>query len=219
MRGPGGVPHYTLGEEIAHAATHGTGLVLSVVGAWVLVGRAGLHGDAWHVVGCAVFGAALVALYAASTLYHGLPSGPAKRVFRRIDHAAIFLLIAGTYTPFALVSLRGGWGWTLLVLVWCLAILGITLQAIRPRRMARLSVGLYLAMGWMALVAIEPLLGSLQAAGLALLVLGGVAYSVGVAFYAWLRLPYNHAVWHVFVLAGSVFHYSSVMGFVIPPAG
>ncbi len=174
--------------------------------------------DAWHIVGCAVFGATLVLLYTASTLYHGIHHRRAKRVLRRLDWAAIFLLIAGSYTPFTLVSLRGGWGWTLLALVWSLAILGIVLQVTIPARVRRLSVAIYLAMGWLALIAIEPLVHSLQSQGLVLLFLGGVAYTLGVVFYAWRRLPYNHAVWHLFVLAGSACHFSCVLGYVIPPA-
>ena len=208
---------YSVGEEVAHAVTHGLGLVLSVAGLVVLVVAASVRGDAWHVVGCAVFGATLVLLYAASTLYHGVPWPRAKRRLRRVDHAAIFVLIAGTYTPFTLVSLRGGWGWTLLALVWSIAVIGIVLHATAPTRARRLSVPLLLGMGWLGVIAIEPLLRSLGFEGLMLLLLGGVAYTVGVIFYAWQRLPYNHAVWHLFVLAGSTFHFSCVLGYVIPP--
>ena len=212
------LPLYTVGEEIAHVITHGLGLVLSLAGLVVLVVSAWLRGDAWHVAGCAVFGTTLVLLYAASTLYHSVPSPPAKRVLRKLDHAAVYLLIAGTYTPFTLVSLRGGWGWTLLALVWGLAILGIALQVAIPRRSPRPSVPLYLAMGWLVVIALEPLVRSVHSAGLVLLILGGLAYTLGVVFYAWQRLPYNHAVWHVFVLAGSICHFSCVLGYVIPPA-
>jgi hemolysin III len=181
---------YTVGEEIAHALTHGLGLVLSIAGAALLVAAASLRGDAWHVVGCAVFGTTLVLLYAASTLYHGAPIGRAKRLLQRLDHAAIFLLIAGTYTPFTLVSLRDGWGFALFALVWGIALVGVALVAAIPQHMRRLSVALYLAMGWM----------------------------VVVIFYAWERLPYNHAVWHVFVLAGSACHFSCVLRYVVPPS-
>jgi hemolysin III len=192
--------------------------VLSLGGLVVLVVTASLRGDAWHIAGCAVFGATLVLLYAASTLYHGIPSLRAKRVLRQLDHAAVYLLIAGTYTPFTLVNLRGSWGWTLLALVWGLAILGIALQVAVPRRARRASVPLYLAMGWLIVIAVEPLIRSVHSGGLVLLVLGGLAYTLGVVFYAWRRLPYNHAVWHVFVLAGSACHFSCVLGYVIPPA-
>jgi hemolysin III len=213
------MPLYTVGEEIAHAVTHGLGLLLSLGGLVALVVTASLRGDVWHIVGCAVFGVTLVLLYAASTLYHGIRNRRAKRVLRRLDHAAVSLLVAGTYTPFALVNLRGGWGWTLLALVWALAILGITLQATVPSKARRLSVPLNLAMGWLVLIAIEPLVRSVHPEGLMLLALGGLAYTLGVIFYAWQRLPYNHAVWHLFVLAGSACHFSSVLGYVIPPAG
>jgi hemolysin III len=212
------LPFYTLGEEIAHAVTHGVGFVLSVVGLVALVLAASVRGDAWHVVGCAVFGASLVLLYAASTLYHAIRNPGAKQILRRLDHAAIFLLIAGTYTPFTLVNLNGGWGWTLLVVVWGLAILGIALQLTIPRAARRVSVPLYLAMGWLVVVAFGPLVRSVQPEGVVLLVLGGVIYTLGVIFYAWSRLPYSHAVWHVFVLAGSACHVSCVLSYVIPPA-
>ena len=209
---------YSVGEEIAHALTHGLGLVLSVGGLAILVVASSVRGDAWQVVGCSIFGATLVLLYAASTLYHGIPVRRAKRLLQRLDHAAIFLLIAGTYTPFALVSLRGGWGWTLLALVWGLAILGIALEVAVPRRTRHLSVALYLVMGWLALLAAQPLVLSLQPEGFVLLLLGGVAYTAGVPFFAWQRLPYNHAVWHVFVMAGSACHFSCVLAYVISPA-
>jgi hemolysin III len=211
-------PLYPLGEEIAHAVTHGLGLLLSIAGLAVLVAMASTRGDAWHVVGCAVFGATLVLLYAASTLYHGVQHRRAKQVLRRLDWAAIFLLIAGSYTPFTLVSLRGGWGWTLLALVWSLAILGVVLQVTIPARVRRVSLAIYLAMGWLALIAIEPLVHALHPEGLVLLFLGGIAYTLGVVFYAWRRLPYHHAIWHLFVLAGSACHFSCVLGYVIPPA-
>jgi hemolysin III len=209
---------YSLGEEVAHSVTHGLGLLLSLWGLTILVAAASLRGDVWHIVGCSIFGTTLVLLYAASTLYHATPGSRAKNVFQRFDHAAIFLLIAGTYTPFALVSLRGSWGWTLLALVWGLAILGIVLQVTVPSWAKRISVPLYLVMGWLGVVAAEPLARSVHPDGLTLLILGGVTYTLGVIFYAWRRLPYNHAVWHVFVMAGSVCHFSCVLGYVIPPA-
>jgi hemolysin III len=214
-----GPPPYTLGEEIAHAVTHGVGLLFSIAGLTMLVVDASLRGNAWHVVGCAVFGASLVLLYAASTLYHAIHHPGAKRVFQRLDHSAIFLLIAGTYTPFALVSLHGGWGWTLLSLIWGLAVLGIVLQQTLRTGAPRLSFVLYLVMGWMAVVALEPLLRALHPDGLRLLLLGGGAYTLGALVYAWSRLPYNHAVWHVFVMAGSVCHFACVLGHVVPAAG
>jgi hemolysin III len=213
------LPLYTVGEEIAHAVTHGLGLVLSLGGLATLVVMATLRGNAWHVIGSAVFGVTLVLLYAASTLYHGVRSPRAKSVFRRIDHSAVFLLIAGTYTPFTLVNLRGSLGWTLLALVWGLALLGVALHATIPRRARWFSVPLALAMGWMVVIAFEPLVRSVHPDGLLLMAAGGLAYTLGVVFYAWRRLPYNHAVWHVCVLAGSACHFSCVLGYVIPSVG
>lgn len=212
-------PLYSIGEEIAHTLTHAAGLVLSIGGLVGLVMVASLRGDAWHIVGCTIFGVTLMLLYLASTLYHGIPHRRVKQVLRRLDHAAIFLLIAGTYTPFTLVNLRGAWGWTLLALVWSLAVLGIVLQLTLPSKAPRLSVPLYLAMGWMVVVAFEPLAQSMQPAGLMLLFMGGIAYTLGVVFYAWERLPFNHAVWHLFVLAGSACHFSCIFGYVIPSPG
>jgi len=208
-------PLYSVGEEVAHALTHGLGLVASVGGLVTLVAAAWLRGDAWHIVGVSIFGTTLVLLYAASTLYHGTRSPRVKRLFQRFDHAAIFLLIAGTYTPFTLVSLRGGWGWSLLAIVWGLALLGIVLEVAGHSR--RVSVALHLAMGWLLVIAVEPLARAVHPDGLLLLALGGVAYTLGVVFYAWQRLPYNHAVWHLFVLAGSSCHFACVLGYVIPP--
>jgi hemolysin III len=212
-------PHgYTFAEEVAHAVTHGLGFLLSVVAFVALVVAASLRGDTWHVVGCAVFGATLVLLYAASTLYHATRDPGAKRLLQKFDHAAIFLLIAGTYTPFMLAPLRGSWGWTLLAVVWGIAILGISLQLAIPRAARRASVPLYLTMGWLVVIAAGPLVRAVQPEGVVLLVLGGVIYTLGVIFYAWRRLPYNHAVWHVFVLGGSACHVSCVLGYVIPAA-
>lgn len=218
MRSPTTGALYTIGEEIVHAVTHGLGFALSLVGFVALMLAAAVRGDVWHVVGCGIFGTTLVLMYAASTVYHGLPVGRAKRIFQRLDHAAIYLLIAGTYTPFTLVSLRGAWGWSLLALVWALAIFGITLEATWGKRIGRPNVVLHLVMGWLVVVAIEPLVASLHPDGLLLLVLGGLAYTVGVVFYAAERIPYHHAVWHLFVMAGSTLHFSCVLGYVVPSA-
>lgn len=209
---------YSVAEEIAHAATHGAGLLLSIAGLVVLVVFATLRGDVWHIVSVAIFGSTLVLLYAASTFYHALPSPRAKAVFRVLDHAAIYVLIAGTYTPFTLVNLRGGWGWALFGTVWALATLGVVLEAAAKHRMRVLSLVLYVGLGWLVAIAIKPLLASVATGGLVLLVTGGLAYTGGVVFYAWRRLPFNHAIWHVFVLAGSVCHYFAVLLFVIPRA-
>ncbi len=207
---------YSVAEEIAHAITHGIGLLLSIAGLAILVVSASLRGDAWHIVSSSIYGTTLVLLYAASTLYHSLPSSRAKGVFRILDHAAIYLLIAGTYTPFTLVNLRGGWGWALFGVVWGLALFGIVLEAVARERVRVLSLVLYLGLGWLAAVAVKPLLDSVAAGGLVLLLLGGLAYSGGVVFYSWHRLPYHHAVWHVFVMAGSACHFFAVLFYVIP---
>jgi hemolysin III len=218
MRGRGTTPPDSIGEEIASSVTHGVGGLLAIAGLAVLVTFAAIRGSAWHVVGCSIFGATMVLLYTSSTLYHAIRAPRAKQVLRRLDHAGIFLLIAGTYTPFTLVSLRGPWGWSLLGVIWGLAVLGILLQS-GSRRHPVLSVALYVAMGWTVLIAIRPLLSSLPRGGLVLLVLGGLAYTAGITFYAWRRLPFNHSIWHGFVLAGTVLHFFAVLRYVIPAGG
>jgi hemolysin III len=209
---------YSLGEEIAHAVSHGIGIVLSIAGLVVLVAFASLYGDAWHITSCSIYGATLILLYTASTLYHGIPQPRVKRVLQRIDHAAIFLLIAGTYTPYTLVNLRGEWGWTLFGLVWGFALLGVVLEILVKRRIKWLSVSLYLGLGWLALIAIKPLIENVATGGLILLLTGGLCYSLGVIFYLWKRLAYHHAVWHLFVMAGSLLHFFSVLFYVLPPS-
>ncbi|MCU7813064.1 MAG: hemolysin III family protein, partial [Candidatus Thiodiazotropha sp. (ex Notomyrtea botanica)] len=171
--------HYTLGEEIAHAVSHGIGILLSIAGLTVLVAFSSLYGDAWHITSSSIYGATLVLLYTASTLYHGIPQSKGKQVLQRLDHAAIFLLIAGTYTPFTLVNLRGCWGWTLFGLVWGVAIVGIVLEVAIKKRIKWLSISLYLGLGWLVLIAIEPLLDSVATGGLILLLAGGLFYSLG----------------------------------------
>ncbi len=207
---------YSLGEEIANAITHGLGLALSIAGLVILTVFASLRGGAWHVVSVSVYGASLVVLYAASTFYHALPQPRAKRVFRILDHSAIYLLIAGTYTPFTLVNLRGGWGWALFGTVWGLAVVGTLLEIFGQRRVKWLSLAFYLGMGWLVAIAARPLAQNMDPGGLLLIGLGGLAYCLGVLFYVWRRMPYHHAVWHLFVLAGSVLHYFSVLLYVIP---
>lgn len=204
------------GEEIASAVTHGLGAAASVAGLAVLVVAAAGRGDAWHVVSVSVFGATLVLLYAASTLYHGLPLGRAKAVFRVLDHSAIYLLIAGTYTPFALVSLRGPWGWSLFGVIWGCAVAGIVLRTTFGVRWRVALVVLYVAMGWAGVVAVRPMIAAMPAPGIALVATGGLAYTSGIAFYGWRRLPYHHAVWHLFVLAGSALHFLAVLLYVVP---
>jgi hemolysin III len=199
------------GEEIANCLTHGTGAFLAVAGLALLAVTAASRGNARAIVGCSVFGAALVILYATSTLYHALRHARAKEVLRVLDHSAIFLLIAGTYTPFTLVSLRGAWGWSLFGIVWGLALVGVTLRLVLRRRPTVVFMTLYLSMGWCVLVALHPLAHVLAPSGMVLLVAGGVAYSAGVVFYLWRRLRFHHAIWHGFVLLGSVLHYLAIL--------
>ncbi|MBI2516514.1 MAG: hemolysin III family protein [Opitutae bacterium] len=207
---------YTVREEIAHAVTHGIGAVLCVAGLVLLVVAAVQRGDAWHVTSAAIYGATLVLLYTASTLYHSLPGERAKRLLQKFDHAAIYLLIAGTYTPFTLVTLRGPWGWSLFGVIWGLALIGVVLKLRAVGRRDVLSTVLYVVMGWLVLIALKPLVAALPGSGLGWLVAGGVCYTVGALFYLWERLPYNHAVWHVWVLGGSVCHWAAVYGYVLP---
>jgi hemolysin III len=212
------LPNRISAEELANAVTHGAGLVLSVTGFAVLLVLAALRGSGWHIVGCAIYGTTLICLYAASTLYHGIPAPRWKRTFKIFDHSAIYLLIAGTYTPFLLVNLRGGWGWSLFGVVWGLALAGIVLKFWFVDRFQILSTTVYLLMGWLAVIAARPLLLGVPRPGLWWLLAGGVLYTSGVLFYAWKRIPYNHVIWHVFVMAGSTCHYFAVLGSVIPPA-
>ena len=205
--------HQSLGEEIANSVSHGAGLLAALIASPFLVITAARRGHPAVVVGACVFAAAMVLLYLTSTLYHALPRTRAKRVFRVLDHASIFILIAGTYTPFTLGVLRGGWGWTLFGLVWGLAIVGITLKAIAGTRFPVLSTCLYIGMGWLALIAIRPLWLLVPAPGLLWLLAGGVAYTAGVAFYAADRRRYVHFVWHLFVIVGTACHFVAVLNY------
>ncbi len=202
---------YSFGEEVANSVTHGVGWLLSVCGLAILVTLAAATGGALRVVSCAVFGATLVLLYAASTLYHALPSERAKHVFRVLDHSAIFLLIAGTYTPLSLVAVGGPWGWSLFGAIWSLAAFGVLLNTVAHGRWRWLSITLYVVMGWLVVVAIKPLVAAIEPGVLVMIVAGGLAYTLGLVFYGWNRLPYNHAVWHLFVLTGSVLHYLAIL--------
>jgi hemolysin III len=204
-------------EELANTVTHGLGAVLFAAGAAILITLAALRGDAWVVVSCSVFAACLVSFYTVSTLYHAFRGPRVKRVFRRLDHAAIFLVIAGSYTPFLLVSLRGAWGWSLFGLVWTLAVLGIVFKSLWTGKLPVLSTALYVVMGWCIVVAWRPLTAAVPPAGVAWLVAGGVIYSVGVVFYALdRRFRWAHPVWHLFVLAGSACHFLAVLLYVVP---
>jgi len=208
----------TLGEEIANSITHGIGAGLSIAGLTLLVVLAVLFGDVWRVVSFSIYGSTLIILYLASTLYHGLQYPPAKRVFQIIDHAAIYLLIAGTYTPFLLVSMRGTWGWSWLVIIWSLALLGVGSKILFIDRYDLLFVVLYVLMGWLGVVALQEIITTMPFGALAWLVVGGLFYTVGVLFYVWHRVPYMHTVWHLFVLGGSACHYFSILFYVLPKA-
>ena len=207
----GGRRDHTLGEEIANSVTHGIGIVASIVGLPILVLAAVTRGDVSQVVGVAVFSATLILLYTASTIYHALPPSRAKHVFRIIDHSAIYLLIAGTYTPFTLGVLRGVWGWSLLALVWACAAAGVAFKTVLRFRFPRMSTILYIAMGWIALGFARPFVAALQPAGLAWIMAGGVFYTGGIVFFIWERRPYMHTVWHLCVLGGSVCHFLAVL--------
>lgn len=208
---------YDVREELLHALTHGIGAVLSVGALVGMVVWASVTDSPIQVVASAVFGATLVTMYAASTAYHAIPARRVriKRAFQVADHCCIYLLIAGTYTPFTLVTLQGAWGWSLFGVVWGLAMLGIALKLTPLGHRPWLSSLGYLGIGWVALVALQPLVAALPIPALVLLVAGGLSYTVGVAFYAWERLPYNHTVWHLFVLGGSTLHYLAVQLYVI----
>lgn len=201
-----------LGEDIANSVTHGLGFVASIFALPVLIIAAAGRDDPWQLTGAAIYGASLVILYGASTLYHSFPRSRATTMLRTLDHSAIYVLIAGTYTPFALGPLRGPWGWSLLVAVWSIAIVGIVLKTTRGFGPDWLSTGMYLFMGWLAILAIRPMLTHIGPAGMAWLAGGGLCYTAGVAFYATdKRVRYGHAIWHVFVLAGSACHFIAVL--------
>lgn len=200
------------GEEFANSISHGLGLVAALVGSPFLIMQAARHGDAGFIVGTSVFSATMILLYLASALYHALPMGKAKRVFRIIEHSAIYLLIAGTYTPFTLGVLRGAWGWTLFGIVWGLALAGVALKAFDKASHPMLSVGLYLVLGWVVVIAVDPLYARVPIAGLLWLLAGGMSYTAGVAFFATdSRLRYGHMIWHLFVIAGTTCHYFAVL--------
>ncbi len=205
----------SVGEEIANAVSHGVALLAATGAALVLVVTASERGGTAEAVGASVFAATLVLVYLTSTLYHALPRNRAKRLFRILDHGAIYLLIAGTYTPFTLGPLRGTWGWTLFALVWGLAIVGVVFKTVGGLRYPKLSTAIYIAMGWLVLVAIEPLRLTVPLSGIFWLLAGGIAYTVGVAFFAPKRLRYSHFVWHLFVIAGSACHFAAVLWYAV----
>jgi hemolysin III len=205
------MPTLSAGEEIANSISHGLGLILAIIALPILVVSAMRVGSTHFMVGASVFGATMVLLYLASTLYHSVAHEQTKRLCRLFDHSAIFLLIAGTYTPFTLGVLRGAWGWTLLVIIWALAITGIVVKALPRTRHSWISMVLYLVMGWLAVVAIKPIFQLVPVPGILLIFAGGVAYTSGLAFFAARRLRYSHFIWHLFVIAGTTFHFFAVL--------
>ena len=207
---------YSFAEDVANAVVQGIGILLSIIGLTVLVAFATLHGDAKAVTASAVFGATLILLYTISTLYHAIPQRIAPRLLGQLDHIAIYLLIAGTYTPFALVALEGPRGWWLFAVVWTLAILGTVIELTPLRRRRWFSIALYLGMGWLVLASFGPLSAALGTAGTTLLIAGGIAYTGGVPFYLWYRLRYHSVLWHLFVLTGSTLHFFAVLLYVLP---
>ena len=207
--------HYSLLEEIANSVTHGIGAALSIVGLVWLIVRAIHVGDAFSIVSVIIFGASLFLLYLASTLYHAIPCRGAKRVLRKFDHCAIYWLIAGTYTPFLLVSMRGTVGWALLGVVWGIACVGTAFKLFFIGRFDKISTAMYVAMGWIVLVAVKPAITHVPAGALVLMLIGGLAYTFGVFFYMNNRIPFNHAIWHCFVMAGSAVHFFAIIFYVL----
>lgn len=201
----------SLGEEIANSVSHGVGLLLAIAASPILIVSAAQHDDAAGIVGKSIFAFSMILLYLTSTLYHALTGAKTKRIFQILDHSAIFLLIAGTYTPFTLGVLRGAWGWTLFGLVWAIAIVGVALKSTAGVRHKKLSTILYLAMGWLIVIAAKPLWLNMPSQGLLWLLAGGAAYTGGVGFYAAKRIPYAHFVWHLFVIAGTTCHFIAVL--------
>ena len=202
-------------DEIANALTHGLGAAAALAGGAVLITLAAIHGDGWQLAGAIVFGITLLLLYTASTLYHAIQHPIAKGRLKVFDHCAIYLLIAGTYTPFTLIGLRGPWGWGLFAAIWTIALAGVVFKLFHTGRFPRLSTALYVAMGWLVVVAIKPMLASIDAWTLGWLLAGGVFYTLGTYFYHREPIPYAHAIWHLFVIAGSVCHFVAVAAQVV----
>lgn len=200
----------TRSEEIVNAILHGIGVGLSIAALVVLIIYASIHGDTWHLVSFSIYGATLIILYLASTLYHSFPKGKWKNILHVVDHSSIFLLIAGTYTPVTLTAMRGPWGWSIFGVIWGIALLGIILKIFWMGKIKYLSVGLYVIMGWLIVIGIKPLIDSLETFSLIFLLAGGLAYTIGIIFYIWRRLKYSHGIWHLFVLAGSICHFFTV---------
>jgi hemolysin III len=208
--------YYSEAEELVNRLTHGLGALLSAVGVTGLIILAARQQDGYRIVSSCIYGAAMITFYCLSTAYHSVRKPYVRYVFRILDHASIYLMIAGSYTPFALVSLRGPWGWSLFGTVWGLGIVGAVLKIFTAHRLRFVGPLLYILLGWIVVIALKPLSAALASNGMMLLFAGGLAYTVGVIFYLWDRLPYNHAIWHLFVLAGSACHFFAIFYYVIP---
>jgi len=208
--------YYTQAEEKANSLTHAAGVLLSLFWLILLLMATMKQGDPWRIVSCTIYGSSLLLFYSFSTIYHSVQRPRVKYLFRILDHASIYLVIAGTYTPFALVTLRGAWGWSLFGVTWSLAIIGMIFKTFMTHRLRVLGPILYIAMGWLVVFVIKPLLDALPMAGFSWLLAGGLIYTVGVLFYAIDKIPYNHAVWHVFVLVASACHFLAVYWYVVP---
>ncbi len=207
---------YSVGEEIANALTHGIGALLGVAALTLMIVMSVKYSDTARVISSLIYGSSLILLYLASTLYHSIQSPRAKRIFQLLDHCAIYILIAGTYTPFMLISLKGTWGYSLLTAIWGLAIFGIVFKVIFHDRYAKVSLFTYLAMGWLCILVGGEMLSKIPTGGLLFLLAGGLAYTFGTIFFVLDRIPFNHAIWHLFVLAGSVCHFFAIYQYVLP---
>ncbi|MFD4928827.1 hemolysin III family protein [Peribacillus butanolivorans] len=207
---------YTKKEEVVNAITHGVGVLLSIVALVFLIIFSVQKGSAWHVVISVIYGVSMLLLYVSSTLVHSFPAGKTKDLFEIFDHSAIYLFIAGTYTPIMLLVIQGTLGWTLLGIVWGVAVIGVVFKAFFVKKFLFLSTILYIAMGWLIVIAWGPLSAAMPSTGIQLLVAGGLLYTFGAVFYVWRGFPYHHAVWHLFVLAGSVAHFFAVLFYIIP---
>ncbi|MCM3130346.1 MULTISPECIES: hemolysin III family protein [unclassified Paenibacillus] len=207
---------YTRREEVANAITHGIGALLSVAALVMLIVAASMNGTAWHVVSFTIYGVSMLLLYVSSTFVHALKDGKAKDLFEIFDHSSIYLFIAGTYTPFLLVAIRGTLGWTLFGVIWGIALFGVAFKAFFTKRFLFMSTLFYIAMGWLIVIAWAPLTAAIPSGGIELLVAGGICYTLGTIFYVWRGFPFHHAIWHLFVLAGSVLHFFTVIIYLTP---
>lgn len=204
--------NYTTKEEIWSSTVHGFGILFGIAASTVLTAMSSRFGNAWSIVSSAIFGASMIMLYSASTLYHAITNQYAKKVLKKFDHISIYYLIAGTYTPFLLVNLRGPVGWTIFGIIWGLALIGTVLKLCTPTNGIKIwSIGLYLLMGWMIVFASKTLLSNINTSGLVFLILGGLFYTLGIAFYVWKSKKYTHAIWHFFVLCGTIMHFFAIL--------